>query len=215
MIEILTSLINAILLIINQLGYIGILLGMAIESSLIPFPSEIILIPAGTLVAQGKMSFSLVFAAGLLGSLAGALINYFLAFYFGRRVIDRFISKYGKVLFLNKEKLEKSDAYFMKHGEITTFTGRLIPVIRQLISLPAGFARMNLAKFLLYTGLGAGFWTLVLVYIGYFFGNNSEWLSANMKVISFLLIFFSLIIILIYFLFNKRKTKSIKDKPVS
>lgn len=203
LIELFNQLTAVLLSIINELGYLGIFIGMALESSFFPFPSEIILIPAGVLVAKGEMTFVLVFLAGLLGSLSGALINFFLALYLGRTTVDFLISKYGKVFFINKAGLKKSDRYFKKHGDITTFIGRLIPVIRQLISLPAGFSKMNLFKFCLFTGLGAGIWTAVLIYTGYFFGNNSAWLNGNLKIITLILLLFSLIIITIYVLRGK------------
>jgi membrane protein DedA with SNARE-associated domain len=203
-VELLNQLTAVLLSIINELGYLGIFIGMALESSFFPFPSEIILIPAGVLVAKGEMLFILVFLAGLLGSLSGALINFFLALYLGRIAVDFLISKYGKVFFITEAKLNKTDSYFKKHGDITTFIGRLIPVVRQLISLPAGFSKMNLFKFCLFTGLGAGIWTVVLIYIGYFFGNNSIWLNENLKIITLILLLFSLIIIIIYVLRNKK-----------
>jgi len=203
LIELFHQLTAILLSIINELGYLGIFIGMTIESSFFPFPSEIILIPAGVLVAKGEMTFILVFLAGLLGSLSGALINFFLALYLGRTTVDFLISKYGKVLFINKEKLKKTDNYFKKHGDITTFIGRLIPMIRQLISLPAGFSRMNLFKFCLFTSLGAGLWTAILIYIGYFFGNNSVWLNENLNILTLILLLFSLIVVIIYILRNK------------
>ena len=169
----LDSLVQLLLAFINQIGYLGIFLGMTLESSFIPFPSEIIMIPAGALVAQGQMSFLIVFFMGLLGSLTGALINFFLALFLGRTTIDFFVDKYGRFIFISQDKLKKSDDYFKKYGEITTFVGRLIPVIRQLISLPAGFSKMNLKKFCAFTSLGAGLWSLILISVGYFFGNNS------------------------------------------
>jgi len=187
-----SQLIEILLSIIRELGYIGIFLGMTIESSFFPFPSEIILIPAGALIAKGEMFFIPVFLAGLLGSLAGALINYFLAMYLGRTTIDLLVSKYGKILFISRKTLQKSDIYFDKHGEITTFIGRLIMGIRQLISIPAGFSRMNLFKFCLYTCLGAGLWALILIAIGFFFGSN---IDPFLKIIvSLFLVLFSSII---------------------
>lgn len=212
--ELFTTLTTTLLSIINQLGYIGIFIGMTIESSFFPFPSEVILIPAGALVAQGKMTFSLVFLMGLLGSLAGALINFFLALYLGRTTIDFLVDKYKKIIFINKEKVKKADDFFKKHGDITTFVGRLIPVIRQLISLPAGFSRMSLPKFCFFTALGAGIWSLILIYMGYLFGNNMEWVNGNIKIISLILLLFSLIVLIIYILWNKRRLKKKLEQEI-
>ncbi len=205
--EFLLSLIGSLLMIIKELGYWGIFLGMAIESSFFPFPSEVILIPAGALVAQGEMVFFWIFIAGVMGSIVGALINYFLALYLGRTTVSLLISKYGKAFFLNKKKLGKSDEYFRKHGEVTTFIGRLIPGIRQLISLPAGFSKMNLFKFSLFTALGAGLWSAILIYVGYFFGTNTEMIMGN---ITYFLLLFSLIIITIYVLLKRKNNKKSK-----
>ena len=205
LIELFYQLIEILLSIIKELGYLGIFIGMTIESSFFPFPSEIILIPAGALIAKGEMVFLFVFLAGLFGSLAGALINYFLALYLGRTSIDLLVSKYGKIFFINKEKLRKSDNYFKKHGEITTFLGRLIIGVRQIISLPAGFSRMNLFKFCLFTGLGAGIWAVILMSVGYFFGSNIE--PKLKAIIALILIFFCLITIVIYMRNKKEITK--------
>jgi len=206
-IELFYQLIEILLSIIKELGYVGIFVGMTIESSFFPFPSEIILIPAGALIARGEMTFILVFLAGLLGSLLGALINYFLALFLGRKTIDLLISRYGKILFINKEKIKKSDDYFEKYGEITTFVGRLIVGVRQFISIPAGFSKMNLFKFCLFTSLGAGIWTIILIYIGYFFGGDIE--PILKIIIALILLFFCLIVILIYLRYKKlcRKQK--------
>jgi membrane protein DedA with SNARE-associated domain len=202
--ELLHQITNTLLLIIKELGYFGIFVGMTIESSFFPFPSEIILIPAGALVAQGEMVLWMVFVAGLAGSLLGALINFFLALCLGRTTIDFLVDKYGKIFFINQKQLKKSDDYFEKHGEITTFVGRLIPVIRQLISIPAGFSRMNIFKFCLFTSLGAGIWTAILIYIGYFFGNNIEWINQNMNILSLIIFLFLLIILIIYLILKKK-----------
>jgi membrane protein DedA with SNARE-associated domain len=207
LIELFSQLTTILLSIINELGYIGIFIGMTIESSFFPFPSEIILIPAGALVAEGKMTFSQVFIAGLLGSLTGALINFFLALSLGRTTIDFLVSKYHKILFINEKKIKQSEDYFQKHGEITTFLGRFIPVIRQLISIPAGFSRMNLFKFCVFTSLGAGIWVLILTYLGYFFGNNMILIKENLRVILFILISLSFFILILYILWNKKKLK--------
>jgi membrane protein DedA with SNARE-associated domain len=203
--NLLPQLIETIVAIVHELGYIGIFIGMTIESSFFPFPSEVILIPAGALVAQAKMSFILVLLAGVLGSLVGALINYALALYFGRTTVDYLLSRYGKILFISKETLEKADIYFEKHGEITTFVGRLIPGIRQLISLPAGFARMNIYKFCLFTSLGAGIWSAILIYMGVALGANMTWIEQNSSILSVLIIILAAIFVMLYILIKRKK----------
>jgi len=161
-------------------GYLGIFLLMAIESSFIPFPSEIVLIPAGYLASQGDMSLGMIMSSALGGSMVGAFINYYLALLLGRRILQ----KYGKYFFIKESALDKMDNYFQKHGAISTFIGRLIPGIRQLISIPAGLSRMNLVVFSTYTALGAGIWALILVLLGYFIGENQELIDIYLKQIT-------------------------------
>lgn len=155
---------------IFRLGYPGIILLMALESSFFPFPSEVVLPPGGYLAAQGRMNAWLVLGAGALGSLLGALFNYVLAVRLGRP----FLHRYHRYLLIKESSLEKSEVFFRRHGEISTFVGRLVPVIRQYISLPAGIARMNLPRFGVYTALGAGLWCGVLTYIGWYLGRHAE-----------------------------------------
>lgn len=207
MLEILQKLASWLVATIGSLGYFGIFILMAIESSFIPFPSEVILIPAGYLIYQGKMSLIIVFISAILGSLAGALVNYYLAFYLGRKTVDKFFSRYGKFFFISKESVEKADKYFENHGEITTFVGRLIPAIRQLISLPAGFAKMNIARFLIYTSLGAGLWSLVLIYLGYVFGQNQVLIQQNLKLFTIIAILLCGILVLVYLIIKKMRKK--------
>jgi len=202
MFELISSLIDSLILFINSIGYLGILIGMTIESSFFPLPSEIVLIPAGVLVAKGEMNFFLAFIAGVLGSLAGAWINYFLALFLGRRTIDFFIAKYGKFFFVEKEQIKKTDDYFKKHGEITTFTGRLLPVVRHLISLPAGFAKMNPLKFTLFTVLGASIYTFFLLCVGYFFGSNT---SPILKIVTGIFLIMAILIFIIYYIRTRKK----------
>ena len=191
--------------IVGELGYLGIFIGMVIESSFFPFPSEAILLPAGVLVARGEMNFIIVLVLGIAGSLVGALINFFLALYIGRAGVDFLISKYGKVVFITKEKLRNSDKYFEKNGDITTFAGRLIPVVRQLISIPAGFSRMSLFKFSLFTSLGAGLWVLILIVLGILFANNISFLEENMLILSIIMILLSGIIYMTHLIISRRK----------
>ena len=155
---------------ILALGYPGIVVLMALESSFFPFPSEVVLPPAGYLAAQGRMDAWLAIGSGILGSLIGAVINYALAAWLGLPLLR----KYGKYVLVSNKSLDRSQAFFQRHGEISTLVGRLIPVIRQFISLPAGLARMRLAVFSAYTAAGAGIWCAVLTYIGWVVGKNSE-----------------------------------------
>lgn len=153
---------------VGGLGYPGIFIMMFLESSFVPFPSEVVMIPAGYLAYKGEMNLLLAILAGTLGSLTGALFNYYLAIKLGRL----FLLHYGKYVMFNEASLQKMEDFFARHGHISTFTGRLIPVVRQYISLPAGLARMNLAVFSFYTSLGAGIWVTILALLGYFIGGN-------------------------------------------
>ena len=155
---------------IGVLGYPGIFMLMAMESSVIPVPSELVMPPAGYLAQQGQMNMLAVILCGTAGSLIGAYANYFAAHYLGRPLV----LKYGKYLWITEEKFAKVETFFKDHGEVSTFIGRLLPVVRHLISIPAGLAGMNHVKFSLYTLLGAGLWVTVLSYIGYFIGANRD-----------------------------------------
>ena len=162
------DIVNFIVDTVESLGYIGIFIMMFLESSFFPFPSEVAMIPAGVLAAQGKMNLIVAILVGIFGSLAGALFNYFLAVKFGRG----FLVKYGKYFFIKEETISKTEKFFQEHGAISTFSGRLIPAVRQYISFPAGLAKMDLKTFSFYTTLGAGTWVTILALIGYFFGAN-------------------------------------------
>ena len=182
-------------------GYIGIFLLMAVESSFIPFPSEIVLIPAGYLASQGEMSISMIMLSGLGGSMVGAFINYFLALLVGRRVLEL----YGKYIFISNKSLDKMDMFFTKHGHISTFIGRLIPGIRQLISIPAGLAKMNIVQFSLFTAFGAGLWALVLTLLGYYIGENQELINTYLKQITLGVFLFLIFISFVYYKYQKNK----------
>ncbi|MCH5178053.1 MAG: DedA family protein [Prevotellaceae bacterium] len=153
----------------EQLDYFYVTLLMAVESSFIPFPSEIVVPPAAYMAAEGSMNVWLVIVFATLGSLIGATVNYALSYYVGRPIVYRFAeSRLGRLCLLNKEKIEKAEAYFDKRGAAATLVGRLVPAVRQLISIPAGLAKMNFAKFALYTAIGAGAWNAVLAALGYY-----------------------------------------------
>ena len=175
----LTSIINFIVETVGSLGYAGIFIMMFLESSFFPFPSEVVMIPAGYLAYKGEMNMYLVILFGILGSLAGSLFNYYLAVKFGRR----FLIKYGKYFFIKEETIVKMEEFFKKHGHISTFSGRLIPVVRQYISLPAGLAKMNLFVFSLYTSLGAGIWVAILAILGYYLGDNEGLIKEYLRYI--------------------------------
>lgn len=184
-------------------GYLGIFIMMTIESSFIPFPSEIVLIPAGYLASQGEMSISMIMISALGGSMVGAFINYYLALTLGRKILI----KYGKYFFIKEQTLEKMEDFFAKHGHISTFTGRLIPGIRQLISVPAGLARMNLAQFSFFTALGAGIWALILTLLGYFIGENETLINTYLREITIVVLLGLVTIVSVYYTIKKKRNK--------
>lgn len=199
--EMLHHLIDWVVAVVERFGYPGIVLGMFLESSCFPFPSEVIMIPAGYLAHEGKMSFTMAVAMGILGSWLGALFNYYLALFLGRPLL----LKWGKYFFVDEKKFEKGERFFQKHGEIGTFTARLIPVVRQYISLPAGIVRMNIARFLFWTGLGAGIWVTVLVWIGYVAGQNQDLIKKYSKEATLLAIGGCAVIIAVYVWVQRRR----------
>ena len=184
---------------IGNMGYWGIFALMFLESTFFPFPSEIIMIPAGYLAYKGDMNIYMVISTGILGSIAGALFNYYLAMHFGRK----FILRYGRYFFIKEETLDKLESFFTKHGELSTFNGRLIPGIRQLISLPAGLARMNVGKFIIYSGLGAGIWVVVLTLLGYLLGSNEALVSQYLQSATIIALI-SVVLITIFYLVRDR-----------
>jgi membrane protein DedA with SNARE-associated domain len=201
--ELITWLVNTI----GALGYPGIFILMAMESSVIPIPSEVVMPPAGYLAQQGKMNMGLVILAGTLGSLVGAYANYFVARWLGRPLVI----KYGKYVWITEEHFNKVESFFLRHGEISTFVGRLLPVIRHLISIPAGIARMNHLRFTLYTLVGAGMWVTILSYIGYFIGAKEELIKeyAHEAVLGALA--FSAAIVAVYVWQHRRKLRKAEE----
>ncbi|MBI2634698.1 DedA family protein [Candidatus Peregrinibacteria bacterium] len=155
----------------QDLGYTGIFLLMTVESSFVPFPSEVVIPPAAYLAAKGEFNLIFIIVFGVFGSLAGALINYYLAYFLGRPLVYILAEKkWAKYLLINRKKVEKAEHYFLKYGNLSTFIGRLLPGIRQMISLPAGFVKMPIWPFIFYTILGSGVWVTFLAVVSYVAG---------------------------------------------
>jgi len=153
----------------GHLNYFTVALLMTVESSFIPFPSEAVIPFAAYRAAQGELNVYLVILSGTIGALAGALINYYLALWLGRPLVYRFArSAAGKILLLSEEKIRKAEVFFIKNDNSSTFIGRLVPAVRQLISIPAGLAEMDMRYFVIYTTMGAGIWNIILAIVGYF-----------------------------------------------
>ncbi|PIR49054.1 DedA family protein [Candidatus Peregrinibacteria bacterium CG10_big_fil_rev_8_21_14_0_10_55_24] len=185
---------------VGAIGYPGIVFLMALESSFFPFPSEVVMIPAGYLAQQGQMNLLLVIVLGVIGSLLGAWVNYAIAVSVGRKAL----LTWGKWIFLPPEKFARVEAYFRRHGEIGTLIGRLIPVVRQYISFPAGLVRMNLARFSLFTALGAGIWVTILTLIGYFVGENEALVHAWSQRVLFWVLLACVALVVAYAKLRKR-----------
>lgn len=195
---------NILSTLLDNLNYGAIVFLMFIESTFIPFPSEIVVAPAAYHAAAGELNIVLVILFATIGANLGAIANYALAYYLGRPIIYRFVnSRWGRLCLLNTEKLEKSEKYFADHGAVATLTGRMLPVIRQLISIPAGLAKMNFWKFVLYTTLGAGCWNCVLAALGWYlhsivpeeqlnnkineYGEYIKWITISIFVVAVLI----------------------------
>ncbi len=188
------QIINTLVEIISSLGYLGIFFLMTLESSFFPFPSEVIIIPAGFLAFKGEMNLISIILAGIAGSIFGAWINYSIAKKYGRKFLLKIIKE---------KKLIRMENFFEKHGNISTFNGRLIPVVRQYISFPAGLAKMNKKKFVIYTGLGAGIWITILAILGYFIGENQILLNQYLNEITLGIIVLVLLITGVYIIVKK------------
>ena len=195
----LENFINLLLNLARELGYAGIIIGMTLESCFIPFPSEVVMIPAGYLAQKGEMNSVLAVLCGVLGSVLGALINYGICYFWGRA----FVLKWGRFVGITEPKFAKFEAFFNKHGEFSTFTCRLLPGIRQYISMPAGLVRMNLSRFVLFTALGSALWVSILVALGYFVGENEALLKAYLHEILIALIAFVVLLSVVYILVKK------------
>jgi len=173
----------------QNISYLTIFLLMAIEGSFIPFPSEVVIPPAAWKAAQGELNIFMVVITGTLGALFGSLINYFLAYYLGRKLIYSFAdTRLARMLLITPEKVGKAEQYFVRHGRSSTFIGRLVPGVRQLISIPAGLAKMPMKDFIVFTILGAGIWNIVLAAMGYFLYSQQELLHLYYRELSWIML---------------------------
>jgi membrane protein DedA with SNARE-associated domain len=171
---------------LSNMNYFTITVLMAIESTFVPLPSELVLPPAAWLAAQGKMSLLLIILFSSIGCVLGATINYLLSYHLGRKIIYSLAdSKVARIFFVNRHKVEKAENYFLQNGNTSTFIGRLLPGVRHLISVPAGLSKMNFKKFIFYTFLGSGIWNTILSLLGYYFGKNQDLLMQHFHQISY------------------------------
>ncbi|TBR79476.1 DedA family protein [Campylobacter novaezeelandiae] len=175
-------------------GYLGIIILMTLESSFIPFPSEVVMIPAGYLAHKGELNLFLCILSGVFGSVLGALINYYICFFWGKK----FVLKFGKYFGINEKKFSKFEEFFLKYGEISTFICRLLPGIRQYVSMPAGLSKMKLLNFVFFTALGSAIWVSILALLGYFIGENEELIKTYLSQILVFIIIFCFIFVFIY-----------------
>ena len=197
----------------QNMNYATITILMTVESSFIPFPSEIVVPPAAYIASQpgSHLNIFLVVLFATIGALLGALINYFLAVYLGRPLVYKFVdSRVGHFLLLSKEKMIEAEIYFNKRGKTSTFVGRLVPGIRQLISIPAGLARMNIASFLLYTFLGAGIWNAILAFLGYILHGQQDLINKYSHELSY--VFLLVVVLFIGYVIIKQVVKKNKSK---
>ena len=211
---------NWLLPLLNNLNYWTVFLLMFIEGSVIPAPSELIVPPAAYRAAAGELNIFLVVLVATLGALVGSTANYFAAYYLGRPMIYRFAnSRLGHLCLLNQQKIEQAEKYFYDHGVVATLTGRLLPGIRQIISIPAGLSKMKFWKFALYTTIGAGIWNCVLATLGWYLHSfvpldqlNSkieEYKSHIQIIVVAVLVLIALIAGLMWYFKRKKKKASI------
>ncbi len=188
---------------VESLGYFGIFIMTFIENTFIPIPAEITLIPAGYLVQRGEMHGVAVLLVSSLGTLAGSTANYYIAYFFGRKL---FTNK-GKYFFVNQSKLEKIEKFFASHGAISVFTGRFLPGIKHFISFPAGLAKMDIKTFCLYTFAGGVIWCAVLISLGYMIGENELLIKKYLKQVNFVFLILVSAMVVAYYIWKKRTKK--------
>lgn len=202
MIELLS---NAIIQFISTTGYVGVFVLMTLESALIPLPSEVTMPFAGSLIASGTFSFWLLVVVGTLANLAGSLLAYGLG-YLGETQVLRFIRNYGKYVLIREKEYDHAKVLFNKYGEAIAFVSRVLPAIRTYISLPAGIAKMNLKKFIIYTALGSLIWSTFLAYLGVILGASWHSLSRYFRLFDVVIVVFAALAVG-YFLYNRLRRK--------
>lgn len=193
-----------------HITYWTVFLLMALESTFVPFPSELVIPPAAYKAANGEMNIFLVIFAGSMGAIAGSLFNYFLAKFLGRKLLLKFVNtRLAHLMMIDQSSIEKSEKYFLNHGKTSTLIGRLIPGIRHLISLPAGLANMKLPDFILYTAIGATTWNIILALLGYFFSSQKDLFEKYYTelIVIILIVGCSYVLYLISKSFRKKKRK--------
>ncbi|MDX2073840.1 MAG: DedA family protein [Alphaproteobacteria bacterium] len=192
---------TAIVEFIHSLGYTGLFVATFLESTFVPIPSASTMIPAGYLAHEGRWSLGAVWLIAISGTIAGSLANYALAYYLGRP----FFMRYGKYIHFGPHRLHQVDEYFLRHGEISIFTARLLPGVRHVISFPAGLARMNVAKFCALTGLGGGLWMTTLMMVGYTIGGNKDLVKQYMPIITAMFLLGVSLMVVLYIHRYRRK----------
>ena len=179
---------------VHSLGYLGLFIATFLESTFVPIPSAATMIPAGYLVHEGHWNLWIVWFIAITGTISGSLANYAIAYYLGRP----FLARYGNYMLFGPEKQAKLDEYFLRHGEISIFTARLLPGVRHIISFPAGLARMHVGKFCLLTGAGGGLWMTTLMMIGYTMGDNKELVKQYMPYITAMFVVAVVVMVSLY-----------------
>jgi membrane protein DedA with SNARE-associated domain len=194
---------------IHSLGYLGLFIATCMESMFFPIPSAATMIPAGYLASQGQWNIGVVWLIAMSGTLTGSLLNYWIAYYFGRP----FLQRYGTYMFFPPARQTQVDDYFERHGEISIFVARFVPGVRHVISFPAGLAKMHLGKFCLFTALGGGAWMTTLMLVGYFIGDNKELVKEYMPMITLLCIV-GVVLIVAYYVWHHRRKKRVVNGAV-
>ena len=188
---------------VHKFGYFGIFIMTFIESTFIPIPAEFTLIPAGYLIQKGELNGFVVAFVSTVGTLGGSLLNYYIAYHYGRKLI----AKYGKYILLSEEKLHQLEKFFEKYGSVSTFIGKLLPGLKHFISFPAGLAKMNLKKFILFTTAGGFVWCSILLLLGRFIGKNENLLQKYLQQINFAIFILVVCTVGYYFWKNKYSSK--------